>query len=276
MVATDTMFSAMQDLSRRTCTQVYWGLSSHFINIYGMCTESKGPHTLDDFAWEEGVPSIMQSNNLRMQRWGTSWLKCMGDWLCQTEFTELYHPQQNPAKLCTAKWLKQNSQILHQCTGAPKSAWLYACQYMVGIHNITLDETLNWITPWQKRHMNTPDISAYLQFHFYECVHYLDPDDKLPSTKYKPAQWLGVAHNVGNTMTFCLPSKDTEKVPSHMHKMSLIKPSDGTPIWIAKTMMMRMTSPPSDNKLTAPAQHDGKHGSHQRNSSTMPCNVATV
>ncbi len=49
-VATDTMFSAIQDLSRRTCAQVYWGLSSHFINIYGMHTESEGPRTLDDFA----------------------------------------------------------------------------------------------------------------------------------------------------------------------------------------------------------------------------------
>jgi len=95
---------------------------------------------------------------------------------------------------------------------APKNTWLYACQYMAGIHNITSDETLDWITPWQKRCMNTPDISAYLQFRFYECVYYLDLDNKFPSTKYKPAQWLKVAHNVRDTMTFCLLSKDTEQV----------------------------------------------------------------
>jgi len=136
----------------------------------------------------------------------------MQDWLCQTEFTEPHHPQQNPAKLLAAKWLKQNSRILHQRTGAPENTWLYACQYMVGIHNITSDETLDWITPWQKRHMNTPDISAYLQFHFYERIYYLDPDDKFPSTKYKPARWLGVAHNVGDAMTFCLLSEDMEQV----------------------------------------------------------------
>jgi len=39
---------------------------------------------------------------------------------------------------------------------------------MADIHNITSDETLAWMTPWQKRQMNTPDISAYLQFQFYE------------------------------------------------------------------------------------------------------------
>jgi len=41
-------------------------------------------------------------------------------------------------------------------------------------------------------------------------VYYLDPDKKNPSTKYKPVQWLGVAHNVGDAMTFWLLSKDTE------------------------------------------------------------------
>jgi len=38
--------------------------------------------------------------------------------------------------------------------------------------------------------METPDISAYLQFQFYERIYYLDPTDKFPSTQYKPARWL--------------------------------------------------------------------------------------
>ncbi len=74
-----------------------------------MHTESEGPQTLDDFACKEGVQPVMQSDNLCMQRWGTSWLKRMREWLCQAEFTEPHHPQQNPAELCAAKWLKCNS-----------------------------------------------------------------------------------------------------------------------------------------------------------------------
>jgi len=67
MVATNTMFSSVQDLSGRTCAQVYWGLSSHFLNIYGMHMESEGPQTLDNFSHEEGVPPVMQSDNSCMQ-----------------------------------------------------------------------------------------------------------------------------------------------------------------------------------------------------------------
>ncbi len=60
--------------------------------------------------------------------------------------------------------------------------------------------------------METPDISAYLQFQFYKCVYYLDPIEKYPATKYKPARWLGVAPNVGDKMTFCLLSEETKRI----------------------------------------------------------------
>jgi len=67
-VATNTMFALIPDISSHTCAQVYWGLTSHFINVYGMRTESNGPQYLDDFAREEGVPPIMHSDNSHMQQ----------------------------------------------------------------------------------------------------------------------------------------------------------------------------------------------------------------
>jgi len=58
---------------------------------------------------------------------------------------------------------------------------------LTDVHNITADEAMEWKTPWHKRHMETPDISPFLQFKFYERVYYLDPADKFPATKYNPA-----------------------------------------------------------------------------------------
>jgi len=66
------MFSTIYDVMGSTCAQVYWGLSSHFINVYGMQTESEGPHTLDDFAHKEGVPPVVRNDNSRMQCWGSA------------------------------------------------------------------------------------------------------------------------------------------------------------------------------------------------------------
>jgi len=66
-VATDTMFANVWAIGGHTCAQVYWGFVSHYINVYGMSSESEGPRTLDDFACEEGIPAIMQSDNSKMQ-----------------------------------------------------------------------------------------------------------------------------------------------------------------------------------------------------------------
>jgi len=89
-VATNTMFASIPDISGNTCAQVYWGLTSHYINVYSMQTESDGPRTLDNFAREEGVPLVMCSDNSRMQQWGSGWLKCMHNWLCQAKYTKPY------------------------------------------------------------------------------------------------------------------------------------------------------------------------------------------
>jgi len=102
-VATDTMFTNIKAIGGHHCAQVYWGFLSHYINVYGMHTESDRPQTLDDFAHEEGIPPILQSDNSKMQHWGTGWLKHMRDWLCQPEFTTPHNPQQNPAKMRAIK-----------------------------------------------------------------------------------------------------------------------------------------------------------------------------
>jgi len=210
-VAMDTMFASLKAIGGHHCAQVYWGFLSHYINMYGMKTESDSPRTLDDFTQEEGILPILRSDNSKMQRWGIGWLKRMHDWLCQPEFTTLHNPQQNPAEMRAIKWLKDNNHILHAQTGAPNYTWLLACQYLADIHNITADETLEWKTPWEKCKMETPDISTYLQFKCWECVYYLDPGGKFPSTKQQAARWVGIMHNVGDALTFKLITEDTEQ-----------------------------------------------------------------
>ena len=73
---------------------------------------------------------------------------------------------------------------------------------MADIHNVTSDETLKWKTPHSKRKGETPDISAYMQFHFYEKVYYLDPTAVFSDTKELPGYWLGVADNVGDSLCY--------------------------------------------------------------------------
>ena len=49
---------------------------------------------------------------------------------------------------------------------------------------------------------NTPDISEYGQFDWYQCVWYLDPAVPFPEDAKKLGRWIGVAHDVGSPMTY--------------------------------------------------------------------------
>jgi hypothetical protein len=68
-VATDTFFSSVDDVSGAKCAQIFYGLRSHFMNIYPLRTESDGPNAFEDFARNEGLPNAIRSDNSKMQRY---------------------------------------------------------------------------------------------------------------------------------------------------------------------------------------------------------------
>ncbi len=57
-VATDTFFANCRDVSGATCAQIFYGLTSHMINVYGMVSKSHAPDAYQDFLRHEGVPTI--------------------------------------------------------------------------------------------------------------------------------------------------------------------------------------------------------------------------
>jgi hypothetical protein len=117
------------------------------------------------------------------------------------EFLEAYHQHQNPVESRAINWLKCALHALLDKTGTPDSAWYLAIKYLADIHNITYDPTLG-TTPYQCRYGLIPDISSYLQYSFWEPIVYQDHEDIWPSTKERPGRWVGIVHNVGDTLTY--------------------------------------------------------------------------
>ena len=78
-----------------------------------------------------------------------------------------------------------------------------AAVYVADVHNICSDPSLpDEMTPLQYQQGVTPDISAYLQFTFWQPILYLDHETKWPASKEKSARWVGVAHSIGDALTF--------------------------------------------------------------------------
>ena len=80
-----------------------------------------------------------------------------------------------------------------------------------------------------KRRGTTPDISAYVLFHFWERIYYHAPDNSFPDSKDLPVYFLGIADNVGDALTFIILSEDVQRLHRSVIRSTLGKPLSGFP-----------------------------------------------
>ena len=103
--------------------------------------------------------------------------------------------------------------MLLNLTGAPPSCWLLALSYVCFVLNHTAVGSLNWRTPIEKLNGSTPDISSILCFRFWEPVYFKLDDSDFPSeSTERGGHFVGIAENVGHSLTFKILTDDTDKV----------------------------------------------------------------
>ena len=135
-------------------------------------------------------------------------------------------------------------------TGAPEYTWHYCGMWLCDIHNISANEHLGYITPLEKRHGITPDISAYILFHFWEEILYLDTDIKYPYSKELPGNFIGVAKNTGDALTFTILTKDKIKLTRSVIRSATGKPLSGFPNLRTTDMSKKYKYPMSTVEIT--------------------------
>ena len=121
------------------------------------------------------------------------------------------HPNQNYVEALGVKPLKEGTEALMKQTGAPSGAWPWAQKYIADINNHCATPVHGWKTPISVRHGYTPDISAFLQFQFWEKI-YFKVDEKSPNPKEAAGYWMGVSNTVGDAMTYDIWSDKTKRV----------------------------------------------------------------
>jgi membrane-associated phospholipid phosphatase len=93
--------------------------------------------------------------------------------------SEPHNPNQNFAERAWRD-TKRNVNATMNMTGAPANTWLLALNYVIYVMNRTAIANLNWRTPYKKMWGVTPDISAMLEYHFYEPVYYKTLKPRFP------------------------------------------------------------------------------------------------
>ena len=198
--ATDTLFASETALGGYTCAQLFCGLKSQYLQLFGMHRESEGPSALEDLVRDIGAPTFIRNDNSKMQT-GFKWRDVLRKYCIGEQTTEPHHPQQNPAERRIQE-VKKFSQKIMDRVGAPSYLWLFCMLYTVYLLNRCAMEQLNWRTPQEMALGETPDLLALMQFAFYEPVYYLDEAASYPETKEKLGWFLGPAEHCGDDLTF--------------------------------------------------------------------------
>ena len=116
-------------------------------------------------------------------------------------WSEPGHPNQNFVESLGVKPIKRGAEAIMNRTGADAGVWPWAHKYVADVNNHCASPWLNWKIPIQVRHGYKPDISAFLQFQFWEKVYYRT-DAAHPKPKEACGHFCGVCDHVGDKLTF--------------------------------------------------------------------------
>ena len=151
------------------------------------------------FCGEYGLPRTLITDNAKEEMRG-EWEKVVTRYLLKQRTTEPHSGWQNKAEIEIRELKKHYRRIMHR-SKCPEAFWCYGMEYIKEIRKVTAKPTLDWRTPIEVLTGETPDCSEKLEFDLYGWVKYKDPKALL-GDDVALGRWLGVAHDVGQAMTY--------------------------------------------------------------------------
>ncbi|CAB9525513.1 Retrotransposon protein [Seminavis robusta] len=202
-VATDTIYGSTPAINDgSTAAQLFIGRTSHYRTLRpGGKSDASYIKNLMDEIRKLGAMNRMRSDNAQAQC--NERVKdvyrtfCIDDWQ-----SEPYRGNQNFAELGW-KDTKRKIQMVLDTRNVPSDCWLLSGQFICALQNHIALEVLGWRTPFEWLFGFTPDISALIQFEFYEPVYYQKYGGSFPKDSAEAiGRFVGVAEDVGHGMTY--------------------------------------------------------------------------
>ncbi len=200
MWASDTMDGRVKSLDGNRHAQVFSD-GSFFAEVCPMATKSDAGQALKTFIMELGVPEELTIDGSKEQtKPQTDFQKCCRRNDAKVTRTEPERPNQNPAegviREIRRRWFR--TMIRKR---VPRKLWDYGVRWTTQVMQRTSTQAggLRGTCPLQDVTGETPDISEYLDFGFYDHVSYKE-NAGLGNTAI--GRWLGVSHRVGGLMSY--------------------------------------------------------------------------
>jgi hypothetical protein len=151
----------------------------------------------------QGIPEVIVSDGAREET-GGQWKDEINRIRSKHHVTEPYSQWQNKAEAEVCE-IKRAIKCETFRSKSPKRLWDHCGQRIAAIRRFTAHSfpELDGMTPYERVHARTGDISAYAQFDWYQYVWYIDPvPADAAQSKRKIGRWIGVAEDVGGPLTY--------------------------------------------------------------------------
>lgn len=210
-ISTDTAYFPCRSLRGNVASQVYWekcGFSSCY-HASRANDRNIGP-TLPAFSNDYGVPDRLKMDGAQIQVGrNTEFQAFIRANEIKLHISHPYRPNENPAE---GGWreIKRRFYRFQQKYQVPMRLWDFLLDYTCEVMSITVNGSRysQQRTPLEIITGITPDISEYLDFHFYEWVWFRTNAGLGPR---ELGRWLGISHRRGPLMTYwilpisCIP-----------------------------------------------------------------------
>ena len=197
---TDTLFASEKSMMGFTCAQLFTD-GRGYNKFYPMKKKSDAGHSLWSFFSEVGIPQTLVTDGAKEETQG-KFKQVVDDSLVQLRRTEPMSPWQNRAESEIGRTKKLITRHTRR-KSSPRRCWCWCGKWVSAITCLTAGDMPSLIvrTPAERIKGNTPDISEYAQFDWYEPVWYWDTQESMLKDKQKLGRFIGVADDVGQAMT---------------------------------------------------------------------------
>ena len=194
----DTMFAKTKSLKGFTCCQVYAD-GEGFVWADPMKSKSEAGRTLKRLIQDVGIPNKIVSDGAPEQIGpGSEFQKLMRTYDIrghQNEAkTQKYNRAEDAIRECKRRW---KQRIIRR--RVPKRVWDFGIVWESEIL-LRMCRHGNDFTGMERVTGDTPDISEWLDFEFYDICQYWDVPNDWNNPKI--GRWLGVSHRVGSAMCY--------------------------------------------------------------------------
>ena len=200
----DTFFASRErgrSIRGFNMAQIFGLIKYRYVKVYPIKNKSEYPRLLERFMTEVGACLTIKVDNAS-EEISKEVLTITYKEGQKPVFTVPKKSSQNQAEgfICDIKVI---SNKLLSLSGADDAYWCYAVEHAADIHNHTYNVTAGWV-PYTKVFGDSPDISPFYKFSFYQDIIYKDVTSSFPHSTDKPGKFLGIAWDHGDILTYII------------------------------------------------------------------------